>query len=122
MNWTRWQLEEWQRRQMKLPEPPPLTGNCIKEAALHTEIMAWCETQWPRVMYIHARMDKRPTIGVGICDFVLFLPESRVLCIECKAKGRKRTPEQVAWAFQMQRLGHEVHLVRNWAEFQQLVT
>lgn len=122
MNWTRWQLEEYQRRQMKLPEPPPLIGECIKEAALHTEIMAWCETQWPRWMYVHCRMDKRSTVAVGAPDFILFGPNGRVLCIECKAKGKKRSPEQNAWAYQMKVLGHEIHLVRNWSEFQQLVS
>lgn len=121
MNWTRWQLEEYQRRHMKLPEPPSLSSSEAKESELHNEIIAFCNSQWPRWPYIHCRMDKRSTVAVGCQDFTIFRPDGKVLCIEVKGKGKKRTPEQIAWAFQMQKVGYTVHCIHSWAEFLELV-
>lgn len=122
MNWTKDQVSRYLSKRMVLPEPPRLTGDNVKESALHVEIMSWCDVQWPRVMYIHSRMDRKTTIAVGAPDFILFLPHGKILCLEIKRKGKKRTPEQLAWALEMQRLGHTVHCIDSWAQFQQLIT
>lgn len=87
------------------------------ERVLHKSIMAYCDSQWPKWKMIHARMDKRPTIAEGAQDFTIFMPDSKVLCVECKARKEKPTPEQLAWATEMQMLGHTVHVVRSMDEF-----
>lgn len=86
------------------------------EVKLHREIMDWCDQQWPRWKYIHARTDQRSTIAVGCQDFTIFAP-GRVLCIECKKIGGKLSLEQQAWALEMRKLGFEVEMVEKFEEF-----
>ena len=88
-----------------------------QERKLHDQIMWHCDNQWPRWKYIHARMDKRSTIAVGAPDFVIFLPVSRTLCVECKKKGAKPTTEQLGWHKEMQMLGHKVHVISSIESF-----
>lgn len=103
-------------RSPKLRQPKP--ENPVKrEGDLHDQIINWCDSQWPRVKYIHARMDRRSTIAVGAADFILFLSMGRVLCAECKTKTGKLSAEQSAWAKEMEMLGHAVHVVRSFEEF-----
>jgi len=40
-----------------------------------------------------------------------------VLCVEAKARGKKRKPEQLAWAMLMEMVGHKVHLCYSMEEF-----
>lgn len=96
-------------------------GRPDPESKLHDSIIEWANSQWPRMKFIHARMDQRSTIAVGAPDFVLFLLAGRVLCVECKAKGKKPTPEQLAWHKEMEMLGHKVHVVWSMDDFMKLV-
>lgn len=89
-----------------------------RESDLHQQIVDWAKAQWSRVMLIRARMDKMSTIAVGAHDITAFLPGGKVMCIECKSKGSKLRPEQLAWKLEMERLGHTVHVVYSFAEFQ----
>ena len=91
------------------------------EGELHDEIIKHCNAQYPRWKVIHARMDQRSTIAVGAQDFTIFVPAGRTICVECKAKGKKRTPEQLAWAKEMSMLGHDVHCIYSMAEFLEVV-
>ena len=101
---------------------PKSAGNPVDlEGKLHNQIIEWCDHQWPVLKYIHARRDKKATIGVGIQDFTIFLPGGRVLCVECKARNEKPDDAQLAWALQMRMLGHTVHCIRSWEEFAELV-
>lgn len=113
---------------IKTPFHPPVAGEpeiihapVNQESELHDEIEAWCLSQHPRVKYIHARMDKRSTIAVGAPDFVLFLLGGRVLCVECKAKQGKLTPEQLAYHKELEMLGHHPIVVRSFEEFKIMV-
>jgi hypothetical protein len=100
----------------------PATDDAVtNEKGLHVEIMAWCDKQWPRIKYIHARMDRKSTIAVGAHDLTLFMPGGKVLCIECKAKAGKLSNEQLAWTAEMRLNGHEVWVVRSMGEFEGLV-
>ena len=92
-----------------------------REMPLHDKIMAWCNSQHPRVKYIRARSDRESTIQVGAQDFTLFLPNGRLLCIECKSATGKLTHEQQAWSKEMEMLGHAVHVVRSMEEFMKLI-
>lgn len=91
------------------------------EGKLHQDICNHCDAQWPRWKVIHARMDKKNTIGIGVHDFTVFLPRGRMLCIECKAGNEKLTHEQLVWRKELEFLGHTVHVVRSMQEFLTLV-
>ena len=41
------------------------------ERVLHDKIISYCNLQWPRWKFIHARTDQPSTIGVGVCDFTI---------------------------------------------------
>lgn len=94
-----------------------LSKPASSEGALHEEIMEWCDTQHPRVKYIHSRMDKHSTIAVGAQDFTLFLPRGETLCIECKSKGKKLAPDQRDWHKEMEMVGHKVNTIWSFEEF-----
>lgn len=84
------------------------------ESALHEHIIARCKTLgWH---YVHARMDRRSSIGIGCCDFYLFAPCGRVVCVECKAKNGKMTTEQLGVRAHLLRLGFEHRIVRSLEE------
>ena len=84
---------------------------------LHQKITQHCDSQWPRWKCIHCRTDKRSTVGVGVHDFTIYLPGGRLLNVECKTRTGKPTPEQLAWAKELEMLGHTVHVVRSMEEF-----
>lgn len=88
-----------------------------QERELHDQIVSYCNNQWPKWKFIHARMDKPSGIEEGAQDFTIFMPNKQVLCIECKSKGKKPDEKQRDWAFEMHRLGHTVHCVRSFEEF-----
>lgn len=113
-------MEQSNRRAMKTRHPVAelhaQTGE-ERESNLHQSILDYCRSQWPRWKVIHCRMDKRSTIETGVHDITAFMPGQRTLCIECKAKGKKLTEDQLAWKTEMQRLGHTVHTVYNFNQF-----
>jgi hypothetical protein len=107
--------------QRRVSKPTPAIGREIKgkierELKLHDDIIRYCNAQWPRWKYIHARTDQRPTIAVGCQDFTIFAP-GRVLCIECKRADGKPDHDQLIWHKEMEMLGHTVHIVRSLSEF-----
>ncbi len=91
-----------------------------QEIPLHDEIIKYCRSQWPAWKFRHARTDKRTTEEIGVEDFTIFLPGGKTLHLELKAKDKKQTPEQLAWAKQLEMLGHQVHVIRSMEEFLQL--
>lgn len=65
--------------------------------------------------------EKRGVMECKYCGFpAIGFTFPRILFIECKAKNRKRTPEQLAFAAHANKLGHQVHLVNNFAEFMEI--
>ena len=102
---------------IEVPCPNPAT----KEGDLHDKIIEHCNRQFPRWKYIHSRMDKRSTIAVGAQDFTIFMPDGKILCIECKAKGGKLDDDQLIWRKEMEMLGHTVNVVWSFDEFLKLL-
>src|SRR6185369_6092636 len=88
-----------------------------REDKLHQEIIAYCGKKWPRWKFRHARMDRKTTEEIGTEDFTIFADRNRTFHFECKAKGKKRSIEQLGWAMQMRYLGHEVHCVESMSQF-----
>ena len=98
----------------------PLPGDFAAfdlESKLASEIRKHCDHQWPVWKIISARPDEKSTIQPGAQDMTIFMPGSRVLCLELKSKTGKRSPAQLAWAAQMRMLGHKVHCIRTVEEF-----
>lgn len=126
MNWTNQQYDAWLRKDVRGRSviadgslrdiSRAIKAKIERELDLHDQIIRYCNAQWPKWKYIHARTDKRSTIAAGCQDFTIFAP-GRVLCIEVKRPGGKLDPDQQGWAKEMQMLGHTVHTVRSMDEF-----
>lgn len=117
-NWTSSELAAHEARHQMIVRCASVA--VAREIDLHLEIIRFCDAQWPRWKVIRARSDIRSTIAVGAQDFTIFAP-GRVLCIECKGPGGKLSAEQLAWALEMQKLGHTVHLVESFEQFLKLI-
>jgi hypothetical protein len=104
---------------------PPAASSALgdgPENRLHLEIMSYCDRQQPRWRYRHMRMDCASTESIaGAEDFTIFLPNGKTLHIEVKRLTGKLDKDQVVWKFELERLGHVVHLVRSMDEFTALV-
>lgn len=125
MRLTRLQYEEILSRNQTNPLRQPASFSPAEKevgrGGLHQQIMDYCDTAWPRLLYIHARTDKRSTIGVGVSDFTIFLPGGRTLHLEAKAKNGKPTIDQLSWAAQLDRLNHVHRFCYSYGEFLQIL-
>ncbi len=103
----------FQRPQARCPEPM----KC--EADLHDAIIDHCRRRgW---VYLHGSMAERTHRTQGEPDFIILADAGRVFFIECKSATGKLSPAQSAMQAHAAKLGHTVHVVRNFAEFQQVV-
>lgn len=120
---TEFEVNEHQRRIRKTPEPSSAGGDDREtgQGGLQEKIQQWCDKQWPRWKTIRARTDKRSTIAAGAQDFTIFGPFPLCICVETKSKTGKLSEDQRIWAFEMERLGWAVHIVRSQEEFEALV-
>lgn len=110
-------LARTQRNSGRMPTEPEIVE---QESDLHDEIIRICKCRgW---FYVHSRMDKRTTQAVGVPDFIIAADNSETYWIECKRKGSKPTPEQLATICHLRHNGHIAGIVTNMAEFWQLVT
>ena len=107
----------------KMQERVAQSGHKIepRESELHKFIREFCNGKWPRWKYLQARSDKRSTIAIGAMDFTIFMPECRVLLIECKTRTGKLSREQQSWHKEMEMLGQKVYVVRDIASFKQAI-
>jgi len=111
-------LARSERYSGRLPKP---SEPVEKEATLHRQIMDWCNGQWPRWKFIHARTDQRSTIQIGSHDLTVFGPFPKCLLIECKTKTGKLSEDQLIWKAEMSQLGWTVEVVRSMGEFLTLI-
>lgn len=89
------------------------------ERDLHEKIEAECRRRgW---VTVHSRMDRATTTACGVCDFIIFAGGGVVINIECKGRAGKLTLAQQGFISAMRKNGHEVHVVRSFSEFMQLV-
>ena len=102
-----------------LDEPESKNG-VEREADLHNSIIAHCRAN--RWYFVHSRTDKSTTQAKGVADFILFLPKGRVVCIECKRKGGKLSPEQNIVRHVLRALEHDYFVVFDFAQFLAAVT
>jgi hypothetical protein len=123
MNFTNAEYQAYLARSQSQRREVGIGVPVTRERDLHDQIIEFCNSQFPRWKFIHARMDQKSTLQVGAPDFVIFqpgqsgLPPPRVRVIECKTKNGKLSPEQLIWHKEMEMLGHVVHVVRSYEEF-----
>lgn len=118
MRWTPEQLADYERRR----NPPQVnrTEAVDDESQLHNDIKQHCKNKGWR--YVNARMDKRSSIGEGICDFIIAADNGRVFWIECKSKTGKISLGQSTFIVWLLKLGHTVHVVTNMDQFLEIVS
>ena len=101
----------------RVPSPLAHSDPVDSEAKLHSQIMEWCDSQWPRWKYLHCRMDRKSTVAPGVHDLTVFGPHPLVLLIECKKKDGKLSEEQLCWIAEMKMIHWNVHVVYSFEEF-----
>lgn len=90
-----------------------------READLHRQIIAECARRgW---MVIHSRFDVPSNLQPGTADFVIIRGGGKVLMVEAKARNNKLSPAQQAMAAWAAKLGHEIHVVRSFERFLEIV-
>jgi len=107
------QFNEMQRRALSKVRPD--SAAVSKEKQLHDEIEA--TLKFKRWYYVHSRFDCATTTRLGVPDFVIAAPGGITYWIECKAKGRKLTPDQNITRHILLALGHKFAVVFNHQEF-----
>jgi hypothetical protein len=118
---TSLQLQEMQARLSRntVREPAPTEDAVDCEKQLHNQILTACMVRGFQV--VHSRMDMRTTCSKGTPDFIILLPEGRLLMIECKSSTGHLSPAQRLWMTMAEKLGHTVHVVRSYLEFISLI-
>lgn len=100
------------------PVPKSNHAPVDREGDLHGQIIEYCESKgW---LYRHDRMDK-PTTQIGFPDFVIFQPMQKTTFIECKARGKKATIEQLSVLAHAKKLGYKTGVVDSMDGFLELI-
>ena len=90
-----------------------------KESDLHSDILADCRQRgW---IALHGSMAQATGRTEGEPDFIILASRGRVFFIECKTRVGKLSPAQHAMAHFAEKLGHKIHLVRNMAQYLEIV-
>ena len=110
----------WKARQSPaMRQPVPLPDAVEREGGLHDKIIAECKRRgWK---YVHSRMDRRTTVGEGVCDFIIYADGARMFHMEIKALKGKLSMEQRIFITWVEHLGHKVHVITALSEFMEAV-
>jgi hypothetical protein len=93
--------------------PAPVSKGVERENTLQRRIREWCKLRWPEWVPYGPRMDVPSTVDEGGADLIVFGPFPIVLVVETKARDRKQSGAQLAWACKMKAIGWTVHVIRN---------
>lgn len=92
---------------------------CEKEVDLHDQIINECKKRgW---IYLHGSTAEATHRTLGEPDFTILADGGRVFFVECKTRIGKLSTHQLALQMVARKLGHEIHVVRSFAEFLLLV-
>ena len=86
-----------------------------RESDLHNLIAA--ELKARRIYFVHSRMDKAATNGIGTTDFIIALPGGKTLWVEAKTAKGKLSREQSGVALLLKIARHHHTVVRSMPEF-----
>lgn len=120
-SWTQADIDRHNARVTGKPvEQPKPTSKAVEiEGDLHDQIDEHCRQQG--YLVIHARMDMPSTIAVGHPDFTIFMPEMKCCFIECKAKGKKATIDQLSKIAHARKLGFVAEIVDNFDDAKSVI-
>ena len=73
VRFTQWDVDNHERKIAKpLAKVFMEEQHVSDESQLHLDIIKWCDGQWPKWKYVHARMDRPSTLDLGVADFTMF--------------------------------------------------
>ena len=91
------------------------------ESKLQGKIVKWAK-EWGRPIQSNRQTKgARSLLTPGWPDITMILPVNRVLFIELKGKGGRLSEEQKQMKLQFMALGHEIHEVRSYKRFLEIV-
>jgi hypothetical protein len=121
MRWTPEQANSYLSRFRACAECEHEQADPGPESRLQEKIETWCQ-EWGRP-YLSLRQSKRAKgfIRQTWVDVTIGLPGGRTLYLELKSKSGRMSEEQEQLRLQLLALGHEVHEVRSYKRFLQVV-
>ena len=90
-----------------------------RERDLHDAIEDYCRSRG--YLYRHDRMDAPTTGQVGWPDWLICLPNTRVVMLECKSRRGKATPAQLACLAHAKKFGFTAEIVDNFADAKKII-
>lgn len=118
MRWTPEQIEEHMQKFQKQPQDQRSDEYEGRESRLQRKCTEWLKMKgFP---YIHDNSRGKNRAG-AILDLHIYLPEGRHVICELKTKGNKMSKEQKETYFKLLYLGHEVHEVRSYKRFLEIM-
>lgn len=94
-------------------------NGCERERDLHEQTVQ--ELRNRRVYFVHSRMDKPATNGVGTPDFIVAMPNGKTLWLELKTATGKLSEEQQVAKHMLENSGHEHHVVRSYKQLLEIL-
>ena len=98
----------------KKREETKVDEGCERERDLHEQTVQ--ELRNRRVYFVHSRMDKPATNGLGTPDFIVAIPNGKTLWLELKTATGKLSQEQQTAKHMLENAGHEHHIVRSYKQ------
>lgn len=118
---TRWTPEQVQDHMLKFQnkgKAKALEQDEGKESLLQKKCEQWLKMKG--FHYCHDRSRKKNPPGMFL-DLHIYLPAGRHVVCELKAKGNKMSTEQVETYRKLMFLGHEIHEVRSFKQFLEIM-
>lgn len=117
-HWTEERYHEYMQKFNKPPASPCQDKDEGPESDLQVKCEKWCKDHgYP---YLHDRSIKKNPPGMFL-DLYIFMAQARVVICELKVANNKMSPEQVDTYRKLLFLGHEVHEVRSYKRFLEIV-
>lgn len=120
-NWTQADIDRHNAKVTGKPveQPKPTNKAVERERDLHDDIEAHCREQG--YLYRHDRMDMPTTGQVGWPDWSIFLPNTKVIFLECKSRKGKATTAQLACLAHAKKFGFRAEIVDNFADAKKIM-
>lgn len=121
--WTQEQLDDYRNRIHfgHLLPPTEQESDHGPESKLQARIVAWCKEWGKPYLSFRQSRNAKGFLTPGWPDLTICLPSGRVLFIELKSAKGVVKAEQKAIHLQLMALGHEVHVIRSFKRFMEIV-
>lgn len=120
MRWTKEQVAAYESRTGRSnPVQPKTDKRDTPEKEIHRLISLECSRRG--LIALHGSTAHRTHRTIGEPDFVVLMPEGKVLFVEVKTRSGRISEEQEAFSRKAFEMGHVVHIVRSFDEFRALL-